>query len=435
VSEGTAAGAGIVLAGARLPGDVRVAGVVVVEVGEVRPQPGDEVVDCDGDIVTAGLVNTHMHSWQRMTRGRVVAEDLFGWLRELYPVWERMSVDDAALAALVAYGELAASGCTAAADHLYLVPHGDDSVFDAAIDAAEQVGLRLFLGRGSINLGRSQGGLPPDTLVEDVDTVLSSTERLLGAYAGRDRAEIVVAPNSLFTSTPRLYRESAELARRHGARLHTHLGETADEADFSMRTFGKRPLAVLDEHGWLQPGTWLAHGIEFDEAEIRLLGDRGVGVAHCPSSNARLGDAICPVTDLERAGCPVGLGVDGGASNEVGSIMAELRQALYSARLRARSAGALQPSDCLRLGTTGGAGCLGRPELGRLEPGAAADVAVWPAADLDDIADAASALVLGPERRVKHSLVGGEFVVRDGALLGCDLDAARARLARRARAL
>lgn len=431
----TAGGAGIVLAGARWPGDVRIADGVVAAVGSVTPEPGDEVLRCDGDIITPGLVSTHLHSWQRMTRGRVVDENLFGWLRDLYPVWQRMSVDDAHAAALVAYGELAASGCTAAADHLYLVPNGDDSVFDAAVEAARQVGLRLFLGRGSMDLGASQGGLPPDVLVEDPDAALASTERLITTYAADERVEIVVAPNSLFTVSPALFEGAAGLARRHGARLHTHLGETADEADFTQRRFGKRPVEALADLGWLGPDVWFAHGIEISDDEIAVLGRHGAGVAHCPSSNARLADAICRVADLERAGCPVGLGVDGGASNEVNSILAELRQALYLARLRTGSAASMMPADSLRLGTDGGARCLGRPDLGRLEPGAAADVVVWAADDLEDIPDAITALVLGPERPARHSLVGGRFVVRDGVLAGCDLRAARQDLARRARAL
>ncbi len=425
-----------VLRGARWPGDVALADGLVVEVGTVEAQPGDVVVDVDGDIITAGLANTHHHLYQWMTRGRAVGCDLFGWLVELYPVWGRLSVEDVAAAALVGLGELAATGCTSASDHHYLVPHGDDAVFDAIVEAAAAVGIRLHLSRGSMDLGESQGGLPPDHVVESLDAIMASTERVIAQYHDGDMVHVVVAPCSPFSVSSELMEASAALARQHGLRLHTHLCETIDEQDHCLERFGRRPVEQLDRWGWVDNDVWLAHGIWINDSEIVRLGSAGVGVAHCPSSNARLAAGICRVTDLEAAGVPVGLGVDGVASNEVGGLFPELRQSLYAARLRAMDAGAFMPADALRLGTVGGARCLGVADrLGSLEPGMAADVAVWPGGDIADVVDPLAGLVLGPDRRVRHLYVGGKPVVHDGQLLGCDLTAAHADLARRARRL
>jgi len=404
-------------------------------VGDVPPLPDDRVVRCDGDIVTAGFVNTHHHLYQWMTRGRAVGCDLFAWLTELYPVWAKLSVEDVHAAALVGLAELALSGCTTAADHHYLVPRGDDTVFDAVVDAARTVGLRLHLGRGSMDLGESKGGLPPDDVVEDLDAILASTESVIDRFHDGERVVVAVAPCSPFSVTPDLMRESAALARRHGLRLHTHLVEDPRETEDCLARFGRRPLALVEELGWGADDVWVAHGIHFDDEEIARLGRAGVGVAHCPSSNARLAAGMCRVTDLEAAGVPVGLGVDGVASNEVGGLFPELRQALYTARQRAGRADAFMPADSLRLATEGGAACLGRDDIGRLEPGYRADVAVWPGDDLADIPDPVAGLVLGPDRRARHVLVGGEPVVRDGELVGGDVRAWHADLSARARRL
>jgi 8-oxoguanine deaminase len=425
----------LVIRGARWPGDVAVEDGWVTAVGGVPEQPGDTVLRVDGDIVTAGLVNTHHHLYQWLTRGRAVGCDLFGWLTELYPVWGRIGVDDVRAAALVGLAELALSGCTTAFDHHYLVPRGDDAVFDATVAAARTAGIRLHLSRGSMDLGASRGGLPPDHVVEDIDAILASTERIIGAHHDGETVSVVVAPCSPFSVTPELMRESAALARRHGVRLHTHLAETEAENAFCAEHFGVRPLDLMDEWGWVADDVWFAHGVHFEDHEVRRIGAAGAGVAHCPSSNARLASGTARVTDLEAAGAPVGLGVDGVASNEVGRLFPELRQALYAARLRAGRADAFMPVDALRLATYGGARCLGRDDIGRLEPGARADLAVWPGDDLADIADPVAALVLGPDRLVRHLLVGGSLVVEDGALVGLDLRAARRDLARRAERL
>ena len=425
----------LVLRGARHPGDVAIVDGRIVGVGTIASEPGDEVVRCDGDIITAGLVNTHHHQYQWMTRGRAVGCDLFGWLVELYPVWGRLSVDDVRAAALVGLGELAATGCTTASDHHYLVPRGDDTVFDAIVDAARQVGIRLHLSRGSMDLGESRGGLPPDHVVEDRDAILASTESVIARHHDGEMVHVTVAPCSPFSVTPELMVESAELARRHGLRLHTHLCETVEEQQHCLERFGRRPVEMLDEWGWVGDDVWLAHGIHIDDDEMARLGSAGTGVAHCPSSNARLAAGMCRVTDLRAAGCPVGLGVDGVASNEVGGLFAEMRQALYTARLRELRPDALMPADVLEMGTLGGARCLGMDDVGSLEVGMRADLAVWPGDDIADIADALTALVLGPDRRVRHLFVDGRTVVVDGEVAGTDLAAAHRDLAARSRRL
>ena len=425
----------LVLRGARHPGDVAIVDGRIVGVGTIASEPGDEVVRCDGDIITAGLVNTHHHLYQWMTRGRAVGCDLFGWLVELYPVWGRLSVDDVRAAALVGLGELAATGCTTASAHHYLVPRGDDTVFDAIVDAARQVGIRLHLSRGSMDLGESRGGLPPDHVVEDRDAILASTESVIARHHDGEMVHVTVAPCSPFSVTPELMVESAELARRHGLRLHTHLCETVEEQQHCLERFGRRPVEMLDEWGWVGDDVWLAHGIHIDDDEMARLGSAGTGVAHCPSSNARLAAGMCRVTDLRAAGCPVGLGVDGVASNEVGGLFAEMRQALYTARLRELRPDALMPADVLEMGTLGGARCLGMDDVGSLEVGMRADLAVWPGDDIADIADALTALVLGPDRRVRHLFVDGRTVVVDGEVAGTDLAAAHRDLAARSRRL
>jgi cytosine/adenosine deaminase-related metal-dependent hydrolase len=434
-TDASTEGRRLVLRGARHPGDVAVSDGRIVAVGTVEPEPGDEVVRCDGDVVTAGLVNTHHHLYQWMTRGRATGCGLFDWLVTLYPVWNRMSVADVHAAALVGLAELAATGCTAAADHHYVVPGGDDTVFDAIVEAAGTVGIRIHLSRGSMDLGESRGGLPPDRLVEDRDAILASTESVVARHHDGDMVHVTIAPCSPFSVTTELMVESAELARRLGLRLHTHLCETVEEQEHCLERFGRRPVEMLEEWGWVGDDVWLAHGIHIDDHEMGVLGTAGTGVAHCPSSNARLAAGLCRVTDLRAAGCSVGLGVDGVASNEVGGLFPELRQALYTARIRERRADALMPADVVEIATRGGADCLGMADVGSLAVGMRADLAVWPGDDLGDVADVLAGLVLGPDRRVRHLYVDGRPVVADGHLLGVDLRAAHRTLAERARVL
>ncbi|MFV1989165.1 MAG: amidohydrolase family protein [Acidimicrobiales bacterium] len=410
-----------VLRGARVPGDVAIRDGVVVAVGDIEAEPGDTVVRVDGDIITAGFINSHHHLYQWMTRGRAVNCNLFDWLTTLYPVWGQLRLEDIHLAAKVGLAELALSGCTTVFDHNYLVPNGDDRVFDEIVRASEIVGTRLHLARGSMDLGESDGGLPPDNVVEDRDQILESTKSLVDRTAANELVDIVVAPCSPFSVTQELMIESAALARSLGIRLHTHLAETTEETEDCLERFGARPVQLLDEWGWVADDVWVAHGIHFNDREVKLLGERGMGVAHCPSSNARLAAGTCRVTDLEAAGVAVGLGVDGVASNEMGRLFPELRQATYAARLRAGDPTVFGSQDALRLATVGGARCLGRPELGELKVGAPGDLAVWRGDDLGDFPDPLDAFALGPDRRPRHVLVAGRFIVQDGEVQGLDV--------------
>ncbi len=421
-----------VLRGARAPGDVAIEHGKIVAVGEVAPLADDVVVDCRDCVVTAGLVNTHHHLYQWMTRARAIGCDLFGWLTELYPVWGRLDVEDVHAAALVGLAELAATGCTTASDHHYLVPRGDDAVFDAIVAAARTVGIRLHLSRGSMDLSEKDGGLPPDHVVESLEAIMTSTERVIADHHDGEMISVVIAPCSPFSVSRDLMIESAALARRHGLRLHTHLAETIEEEHHCLERFGRRPVEMLDEWGWIAPDVWVAHGIHFDDSEVARMGAQRCGVAHCPSSNARLGAGLCRVVDLVAAGAPVGLGVDGVASNEVGGLFPELRQSLYTARQRARDARVFDPAHALARGTEGGAACLGRDDIGRIDVGLRADLAVWDIGDLSDISDPLAGLVLGPDRRVRDLFVEGRRVVEDHRVIGLDAVAARRDLARRA---
>ena len=395
--------------------------LAAVGAGPAPDLPGTERVDGRGCLATPGLVNCHHHLYQWITRGLAQQATLFEWLTALYPVWAGLDAElehDAARAALAA---LALSGCATASDHHYLFPRRGGDLLAAEVEAARQVGLRFHPCRGSMDLGRSRGGLPPDEVVEDRDEILAATEAAIDRHhdpAPGSMLRIAVAPCSPFSVTEELLRESADLARRRGVRLHTHLAETLDEEAFCREQFGMRPVDYLDDLGWLGDDVWLAHCVHLSDAEVARFGATGTGVAHCPGSNARLGAGIAPVAALTAAGAPVGLGVDGAASNEAGELAAEVRQALLAARLRGGPA-ALTARDALALGTIEGARCLGRDdELGSLEPGKLADVALWRIDGLAHagIADPVAALVLGPPRPVDALLVGGREVVEGGEL-------------------
>ncbi|MBO60130.1 MAG: 8-oxoguanine deaminase [Actinomycetota bacterium] len=425
----------LVIRGLRYPGDIAIENGVIADIGLIEPKDSDQVVTCAGDIATPGLINTHHHLYQWMTRGRAVGCNLFDWLVHLYPVWGKLSVDDVHAAALVGIGELASTGCTTAFDHHYLVPNGDDTVFDAIVEAAQQVGIRLHLSRGSMDLGESQGGLPPDHVVEDREAILASTESIISRHHDGEMVHVVVAPCSPFSVTTELMVDSAELARKHGVRLHTHLCETLEEQEYCLEKFGRRPVEMLDEWGWVDGDVWLAHGIHIDKEEMQRLGGAGTGIAHCPSSNARLAAGMCPVTDLLEAGCPVGLGVDGVASNEIGGLFPELRQALFTARQREMRPDALMPEEVVEMATIGGARCLGLEDLGSFTIGQKADIAIWPGDDLGDIPDSLTGLVMGPDRRVKHLFVGGNQIINHSELKNVDMGSAHLELANHARRL
>jgi cytosine/adenosine deaminase-related metal-dependent hydrolase len=409
--------------------------ITAVGPGPAPDVPGAARVDGRGCLATPGLVNCHHHLYQWITRGTAQQATLFEWLVELYPVWAGLDPElehDAARAALAV---LALSGCTTASDHHYLFPRRGGDLLAAEVAAARAIGLRFHPCRGSMDLGRSRGGLPPDEVVEDRDEILSATEEAIDRHhdASPDSMlRIAVAPCSPFSVSEDLLRESAALARRRGVRLHTHLAETLDEEAFCHERFRRTPVEYLDDLGWLADDVWLAHCVHVETPAVRRLGETGTGVAHCPSSNARLGAGIAPAADLLAAGAPVGLGVDGGASNEAGQLLPEVRQALLFARLRGGPS-ALTARQALAVGTIEGARCLGRAaELGSLEPGKLADVALWRLDGIGhaDVADPVAALVLGPPAPLELLLVGGGPVVERGALL----TASEAEIAARARA-
>jgi cytosine/adenosine deaminase-related metal-dependent hydrolase len=390
----------------------------VEAVGEGAPPEADERVDLGGDLVTPGLVNTHHHLYQTLTRAQAQEADLFTWLKTLYPIWARLDGEAEYAAARTGLAALALSGCTTAFDHHYVFPRGQPDVMDALLQAASEVGVHLVVGRGSMDLGESKGGLPPDSLVEDLETILDETERL--AERG---VEVAVSPCSPFSVTKELMRESAELARRRGLTLHTHLAETVEEDAYCRELYGCSPVEYLAEVGWLADDVWCAHCVHLSPDEVRRFADTGTGVAHCPTSNLRLGAGIAPVRELLDAGARVGLGVDGSASNECGNLFLEVKQALLVARGRHGPA-AMTAREALRLATRGGASVLRRGDIGSIEPGKRADLAVWPldCFQLAGAADPVAALVLSAPVPLDRLLVAGEEIVRDGRLVRADED-------------
>jgi cytosine/adenosine deaminase-related metal-dependent hydrolase len=408
-------------------------GWVLVEDGVVAGAGGGEEplaherVDLRGAVVTPGLVNTHHHLYQTLTRARAQQADLFTWLRELYPVWARIDAEAEYAAARTGLAELALSGCSTVFDHHYVFPRGRDGLIEAEVQAARELGVRIVASRGSMDLGVSDGGLPPDELVEDVDTVLAETERLAGALhepgAGA-RVQLAVAPCSPFSVTRRLMEESAALARRLRLLLHTHLAETVEEDAYCRELYGCTPVEYLERVGWISHDVWCAHCVHLSDGEVARFAEAGVGVAHCPTSNLRLGAGVAPVRQLVDAGVRVGLGVDGSASNERGDLFLEVKQALLVARGRGGPE-ALTAREALRLATRGGAEVLRRHDIGSLEPGKQADLAVW-ATDglaLAGASDPVAGLVLAGPHRVDRLVVGGEDVVSGGALVRADEEA------------
>jgi cytosine/adenosine deaminase-related metal-dependent hydrolase len=385
---------------------------LVVAIGNGEWPDADLRSELNGALVTPGFVNTHHHLYQSLTRARAQQADLFTWLRELYPVWARLDAEAEYAAARYGLAELMTTGCTTVFDHHYVFPRGVDGLVEAEVQAARELGVRLVASRGSMDLGESDGGLPPDSLVERLDDVLSDTARLaeLHERGPGGQIQLAVAPCSPFSVTGRLMRESAELARRLGLKLHTHLAETVEEEEYCQELYGCRPVEYLAELGWLEADVWCAHCVHLSDGDIAAFAAGGVGVAHCPSSNLRLGAGIARLRDLLDAGVPVGLGVDGSASNERGDLSLEVKQALLLARARGGPA-ALTAREALRLATRGGAAVLGRNDIGSLEPGKCADFAIW--ADewiFSGAEDPVAALVLGGPRRASGLVVGGRHV-------------------------
>ncbi|HSC92308.1 MAG TPA: 8-oxoguanine deaminase [Gaiellaceae bacterium] len=390
-------------------------------VGGGAPPDVAERVDLRGAVVMPGLVNTHHHLYQTLTRARAQEADLFTWLKELYPVWARIDEEMVAAAARTGMAELALSGCTTVFDHHYVFPRGVSGLVEAEVAAARELGVRIVASRGSMDLGESDGGLPPDSLVEDLDAILADTERLASLQDADGLVQIAVAPCSPFSVTRRLMTESAELARRLGLQLHTHLAETVEEEEYCKGIFGCRPLEYLEQVGWLANDVWCAHCVHLSDEDVAAFGRAGTGVAHCPSSNLRLGAGVAPVRQLLDADVRVGLGVDGSASNERSDLFLEVKQALLVARGRGGPA-ALTAREALRLGTRGGAAVLRRDDIGSLEPGKRADLAVWrtDGLSLAGADDPVAGLVLSGPHRVDRLVVGGREAVLDGRLVGAD---------------
>jgi cytosine/adenosine deaminase-related metal-dependent hydrolase len=392
-----------------------------------RDLPGARYVDATGCLITPGFVNTHHHLYQWITRGLAVDDTLFGWLTTLYPVWGRIDAELVNVAATGGLAWLAGTGCTTTTDHHYVFPRDGGDVLKAEIDAAARVGLRFHPTRGSMDLGRSKGGLPPDNVVEDIDAILAATEAAIDTHhdpSFGSMLRIGVAPCSPFSVTGDLLRQTAELSRRKGVRMHTHLCETLDEEEYCQQHFGCSPVEYMESADWLGPEVWLAHSVWLTDESIASLARTGTSVAHCPTSNARLGSGIARARDLRDAGVAVGLGVDGAASNEACALLEEARHALLFARAKGGPQ-ALTVRDALDMATMGGARVLGRQdEIGSLEVGKLADIAVWRLDTLPhiDIVDPIAALVLGAPPPLELLLVGGNPVVEQGRLTTVDTD-------------
>ena len=400
---------------------------MIAEVGSGPPPAADVVIDARRCVAMPGLVNAHDHMYQWATRGYVPDGTLFEWLRALYPVWAGIDADTVRVAARAAMAHLLLSGCTLSTDHHYVFPHGRAGIFEALVETARELGLRFHPCRGSMSLGESNGGLPPDTVVEDEDAILAHTEAMIDRFHDPmpgSMCRVVVAPCSPFSVTPELMRDSASLARRRGVRLHTHLAETLDEERFCLEKFGRRPVELMEDQGWIGDDVWYAHGVHLNDAEVDRIAEVKTGIAQCPSSNMRLGAGACRVEDLVRAGARVGLGVDGSASNEDANLAMEAHQALLLARVRSSSPSALDARTAWRLATQGGAECLGREDCGTLEPGKCADIACFRVDDLAHagIKDLVAGLALAPPARAQTVVVNGRVVVRDGQLLTGDED-------------
>ncbi|UWR20043.1 8-oxoguanine deaminase [Sulfitobacter pontiacus] len=410
---------------------------VVVAVGQNLTTEG-EVIEASGCVVTPGLVNTHHHLYQSLTRAVPGGQDalLFGWLKTLYPIWARFTPDHMYVSAQVGLAELALSGCTLSSDHLYMYPNG--SRLEDTIHAAAEIGMRFQPTRGAMSIGESDGGLPPDALVEREAAILEDCIRVIDGFhdpSASSMCRVGIAPCSPFSVSRDLMRDAALLARDKGVMLHTHLAENEEDIAYSLAQFGCRPGQYAEDLGWVGPDVWHAHCVKLDPSEIALFAQTKTGVAHCPCSNCRLGSGIAPLRAMRDAGVPVGLGVDGSASNDAGNLVAEARQAMLLQRV-AGGADAMSAREALEIATRGGADILGRPECGRIEVGARADIAIWDVSGIESAGswDPAALLLAGPTT-VRDLLVEGRSVVRDGQVVTIDLPAQIAQQNKLARAL
>lgn len=412
----------------------------IEQVGATNELPGeaDQVLDLSDHALFPGLINTHHHFYQTLTRVVPGAQDanLFNWLKTLYPIWAGLTPQMVRISTQTALAELALSGCTTASDHLYLFPNG--SRLDDEISAAREIGLRLHASRGSMSLGESKGGLPPDSVVEEEPDILADSQRLIEQYHDPNwgsQTQIVLAPCSPFSVTADLMRESASLAREYKVCLHTHLAETQDEEQFCIQQFGFRPVEYMESLNWIGSDVWFAHSVHVNHAEINLYGMAGCGVAHCPSSNMRLASGIAPIMDMLASGVRVGLGVDGSASNDSSHMLAEARQAMLIARLGSALGGASLSSEAaptlmtartaLELATRGGAAVLRREDIGSLEPGKCADFFAVNLNRLNftgALHDPVAAVIFCSPVNADYTVVGGEFVVKEGRLVTIELE-------------
>ena len=398
---------------------------VIAEIGENLSVPADaEIVDAQNAVVTPGLVNTHHHLYQSLTRAMPGGQDalLFGWLQTLYPIWAGFGPQEMRVSAMLGLSELALSGCTMSSDHLYLFPNG--ARLDDTIEGAAEVGLRFFPTRGSMSIGESDGGLPPDHLVEDEGSILNDCIRVIDRFHDASEASMVrvgVAPCSPFSVSRELMRDAALLARDKSVFLHTHLAENDEDIAYSLEKFGCRPGQYAEDLGWTGDDVWHAHCVKLDGQEIDLFSKSGTGIAHCPCSNCRLGSGIAPVRAMRDQGVKVGLGVDGSASNDIANLMDEARQTMLLQRVQ-NGADAMSAREALEIATRGGADVLGRPECGRIAVGKRADIAIW---DINGIESAGSwdpaALVIAGPNKVRHLFVEGRQIVRDWHMATLDL--------------
>jgi cytosine/adenosine deaminase-related metal-dependent hydrolase len=423
---------------------------VIEQVGKSDdlPYEADRVLDLSDHVILPGLINTHHHMYQTLTRVLAQDSNLFNWLKTLYPIWANLTDEGVYTSTLTALAELALSGCTTSSDHLYIFPN--DCTLDSQIRAAQEIGVRFHAARGSMSLGESQGGLPPDSVTEDEETILKDSQRLIEQYHDHDRhamLRIVIAPCSPFSVTEDLMRQSAEMARHYDVHLHTHLAETFEEEEFCLETYGKRPVWYVESLGWVGDDVWHAHCIHLSPSEIKLLGHTKTGVAHCPSSNMRLGSGIAPVSELLQNGVNVGLGVDGSASNDGAHLLAEARQAMLLQRVnpvahhpslyeRATEMGsrlgpmpadvkAMSARQALELATRGGAAVLGRDDIGVLAPGMSADFVAYDVTGIPFAgaqSDLVSAVLFCHPQNVDLSVINGRIVVEDGRLTTVDME-------------
>ena len=423
-SDGKSAKGGLVVSGGKI--------VELVGSGD-KPQNISQTVDCSKLVLIPGLINTHHHFYQTLTRANpdAINKELFDWLKALYPIWGRaLNPDSFRLATRLALTELLLSGCTTVSDHHYVFPGGLGNAMDIQVEEAERLGMPITLNRGSMDLSQKDGGLPPDSVVQSTDVILRDCERVIKTYHNPSEGsfvQVALAPCSPFSVTTELMKQTAELAKSCNCRLHTHLGETHDEDAYCIEKFQCRPVDYLEENGWMNERTWLAHGIHFNDDEIRRLGAAKVGVCHCPTSNMVLASGMCHTKQLEAAGSPVGLGVDGSASNDSSNLMEGVRHALMINRLQYGSAG-ITHFDVLRWATAGSAACLGRKDVGRLDVGMQADIAFYKLDELrfSGAGDPLAALVLCGAHRVDKVMIGGKWQVEEGLPLGLDISKLRA---------